>query len=61
MRNICPLKSSYKESTYDMKGSSIEREVLVKNPNALRKKNTLDKKKYFRPKVISKFGNGREL
>ena len=24
-----------------MKGSSIEREVLVKNPNALRDKNTL--------------------
>ena len=41
MRNICPLESIYKESTYDMKGSSIEREVLVKNPNALRNKNTL--------------------
>ena len=36
MRNIAPVDKTYVESTYDMKGSSIDREVQVKNPDAFK-------------------------
>jgi len=41
MRNIAPIDKIYVQMCFDLKGSSIDREVLAKNPDALAQKKTL--------------------
>lgn len=48
MRNIANIDKKYVISCYDLKGSTVDREVLIKNPDAIKEKKTLKDLDFFK-------------
>lgn len=48
MRNISNIDKKYIISCFDLKGSTVDREVLNKNPNAFKEKKTLKDLDFFK-------------